>query len=436
VKANDENNKQNQESSNSNHRFTNHKESVKFVVNSNHSSIIANEILQFEDDHRSTFNIQERFVSFIGKSIDGNRSHQRDVSALLWKNNLYAQLLNNAILESINQFDFQSKIRAIREQGTTRLNVVAKHVIRFPSSENRKTRPQVQFDAIIFLGGIDNSVEAEGNDRTAIAWTGNQLDLVSQLSALSKPLVVVQFGGGQVDDAALKNNSAVNSILWAGYPGQSGGTAILDVLKGKVSPAGRLVTTQYPADYVNEVPMTDMSLRVSSSNPGRTYKWYSGVPTFEFGTGLSFTSFALNFAPGTTTTYSIQSLVANGKSAAHLDLAAFDTFSVSVHNSGKVASDFVSLLFVKTTNAGPAPFPNKVLVSYARTKGIAPGQSVTARLAVTLGSIARVGTDGSAWLYPGDYSLLLDVPTAVTHNFRLTGSAAQITHFPVDTESS
>ncbi|KAJ7644322.1 glycoside hydrolase family 3 protein [Roridomyces roridus] len=291
-------------------------------------------------------------------------------------------------------------------------------------------------DAIIFLGGIDNSVEAEGNDRTAIAWTGNQLDLVSQLSALSKPLVVVQFGGGQVDDAALKNNSAVNSILWAGYPGQSGGTAILDVLKGKVSPAGRLVTTQYPADYVNEVPMTDMSLRVSSSNPGRTYKWYSGVPTFEFGTGLSFTSFALNFAPGTTTTYSIQSLVANGKSAAHLDLAAFDTFSVSVHNSGKVASDFVSLLFVKTTNAGPAPFPNKVLVSYARTKGIAPGQSVTARLAVTLGSIARVGTDGSAWLYPGDYSLLLDVPTAVTHNFRLTGSAAQITHFPVDTESS
>ncbi|KAK7048179.1 glycoside hydrolase superfamily [Favolaschia claudopus] len=284
-------------------------------------------------------------------------------------------------------------------------------------------------DAVVFAGGIDNSIEAEGRDRDTIVWPGNQLDLISQLAAVGKPLVVLQFGGGQVDDAALKSNPNVSAILHGGYPGQQGGTAVMDVLSGKVSPAGRLPVTQYPASYVDAVPMTDMSLASSSSNPGRTYKWYTGTPTYEFGTGLSFTTFNLALQ-GAKTSYSIQSLVSVGRAAGGpLDLAPFDTFNVAVHNTGKVASDFVVLGFVKTT-AGPAPFPNKELVSYSRVKSVGAGQTVSAKLAVTLGSIARVGEDGSATLYPGEYTLLLDVPTGLTHSFRLTGTQEQITHWP------
>lgn len=74
-------------------------------------------------------------------------------------------------------------------------------------------------DVVIYAGGIDVSIEAEGMDRTSIVWPGNQLDLVQQLSELGKPLVVVQFGGGQIDDTALLNNSNVNSLVWGGYPG-------------------------------------------------------------------------------------------------------------------------------------------------------------------------------------------------------------------------
>ncbi|KAJ7175430.1 beta-xylosidase [Mycena filopes] len=284
-------------------------------------------------------------------------------------------------------------------------------------------------DAIVYAGGIDETIEAEGMDRNTIVWPGNQLALIGELAALGKPLIVLQFGGGQVDDAALKANSTVNAILWGGYPGQSGGTAVIDILTGKVSPAGRLPITQYPANYVDQVPMTDMTMRPSSTNPGRTYKWYTGTPTYEFGTGLSFTKFSLAFAGHPKTSYNIQSLVAAGKSAAHLDLAPFDTFSVSVHNTGAVTSDFVSLLFVNTT-AGPGPFPRKELVSYVRSKGVRAGQTVTAQLKVALGAIARVGADGTASLYPGDYTLLLDVPTAVSLHFSLTGTQAQITTWP------
>ncbi|KAJ7729691.1 glycoside hydrolase family 3 protein [Mycena maculata] len=290
-------------------------------------------------------------------------------------------------------------------------------------------------DAIIYAGGIDDSIEAEAMDRDTIVWPGNQLALIGELAALRKPLVVLQFGGGQVDDVELKNNSTVNALVWGGYPGQSGGTAIMDILTGKVSPAGRLPITQYPANYVNEVPMTNMSLRPGTDNPGRTYKWFTGTPTYQFGEGLSFTTFGLSFSGTPKASYNIQALVSAGASSAHLDLAAFETFSVSVHNTGKVASDFVTLLFVKTT-AGPPPFPNKQLVSYTRTKGIGAGQSATASLPVTLGNIARIDDEGNAWLYPGEYSLLVDVPTAITHDFSLTGTAAQITHWPADTSSS
>ena len=64
-------------------------------------------------------------------------------------------------------------------------------------------------DVIVFTGGLDESVEAEGLDRLTVAWPGNQLDLVAELAGVGKPLVVVQFGGGQVDDSALKANPGV-----------------------------------------------------------------------------------------------------------------------------------------------------------------------------------------------------------------------------------
>ncbi|KNZ75698.1 putative exo-1,4-beta-xylosidase bxlB, partial [Termitomyces sp. J132] len=67
-------------------------------------------------------------------------------------------------------------------------------------------------DAVIFAGGIDGTVENEGQDRTTIVWPGVQLDLIAALEAVGKPLVVLQFGGGQVDDSALKNNQT-SSIL-------------------------------------------------------------------------------------------------------------------------------------------------------------------------------------------------------------------------------
>lgn len=65
-------------------------------------------------------------------------------------------------------------------------------------------------DVIIFAGGVDNTIERESRDRLTVAWTGNQLELMKQLASLGKPVIVVQFGGGQVDDTDLLANDAVS----------------------------------------------------------------------------------------------------------------------------------------------------------------------------------------------------------------------------------
>ncbi len=105
-----------------------------------------------------------------------------------------------------------------------------------------------QADVIIYVGGIDNEIESEGHDRVSLEWTGAQLDMIEKLSSFGKPMVVVQMGGGQLDSSPIASNPNIGALLWAGYPGQDGGTAIFDIITGKSAPAGRLPVTQYPAD--------------------------------------------------------------------------------------------------------------------------------------------------------------------------------------------
>lgn len=64
-------------------------------------------------------------------------------------------------------------------------------------------------DVVVYVGGVDQTVEAEGLDRTSITWPGVQLDLIKALAAVGKPFIVVQFGAGQVDDTELKASKGV-----------------------------------------------------------------------------------------------------------------------------------------------------------------------------------------------------------------------------------
>ena len=288
-------------------------------------------------------------------------------------------------------------------------------------------------DIIIFISGITNDIESEEKDRVSISWTGPQLDMIGQLAGLGKPMVVVQMGGGQLDSSPIVANPNISALLWGGYPGQDGGVAIMDIITGKVAPAGRLPLTQYPSSYAQEVPMTDMSLRPGPTSPGRTYKWYNGTAVFEFGSGLHYTNFSASISTVLETSYDIHTLMKACKRSneMYLDLCTFtgSPIKVEITNTGSTTSDYVTLGYIAGSH-GPAPHPKKSLVAYQRLSSIAPLSSSTALLNLTLGSLARVDEKGNKVLYPGEYRLLIDNGPSTEVVFNLTGEQAVVDEWP------
>lgn len=293
-------------------------------------------------------------------------------------------------------------------------------------------------DQVIFLGGIDNTVEEEGHDRVNITWPEPQLEVLRALAALGKPVTVVQFGGGQLDGTELLEEDAINAILWSGYPGQSGGKAVLDILYGDAAPAGRLPITQYPGSYADLVPPTDMTLRPgqNGTNPGRTHMWYSGEAPVRFGHGLHYTEFEVtaearwqgDFKCSKGNTDKVESLVDSKPWMEVLHLPVL-TVSVEVENVGTVGSDYVVLLFLRS-DAGPEPRPKQILAGYTRVKDIEAGESKTADITVNLDRFLRVDEGGNHVLYPGNFELFIDLDEKAVLEIEWSGDSVIVEDFP------
>jgi len=271
-------------------------------------------------------------------------------------------------------------------------------------------------DFTVYVGGIDEGVEGEGNDRSTIVLPGVQLDLLKQLEKVGKPLIIVLWGGGGTDVTYLRDSPLINAIIWHGYPSQSGGQAMVEAIFGVFSPAGKLPVTWYPADYIN-VPMTDQSMRASGSNPGRTYKFYTGTPVYAFGSGITYSSFSYQTVQQLMKSqYHIQNLITNARTDDKLQDV---TWTVNVTNTGKVQSDVVVLAFVASNGTiGNITPPNKELFDFARVRMLAPGSSEVLILGVSYRVLAQIDEDGHSWLIPGDYRLTLnnevDAETTIT----------------------
>ncbi|KAJ4874268.1 putative beta-D-xylosidase 7 [Raphanus sativus] len=151
-------------------------------------------------------------------------------------------------------------------------------------------------ERVVLVMGLDQTQEKEDFDRVDLSLPGKQRELIiSVAKAAKRPVVLVLICGGPVDVSFAKDNDNIGSIVWAGYPGEAGGVALAEILFGDHNPGGRLPVTWYPQSFVN-VKMTDMRMRSSSSGyPGRTYRFYKGPKVFEFGHGLSYTTYSYQF---------------------------------------------------------------------------------------------------------------------------------------------
>lgn len=231
-----------------------------------------------------------------------------------------------------------------------------------------------QADVVIMCMGITPRMEGEemdvmidgfrGGDRTRIDLPEVQQELIREVQALGKPVVLVLLNGSAL--AVNWENDHVPAIVEAWYPGQAAGQAIADVLFGDYNPAGRLPVTFYKS-VADLPPFTEYAI----SN--QTYRYYKGEPLYPFGFGLSYTTFAYSEA-----------------AAKKTDAGDSIRVSARIQNTGTYAGDEVVQVYAALRGTGNAKVPLRSLVAYQRLH-LQPGESQAVAFTV---AVPRPHADG------------------------------------------
>lgn len=241
-------------------------------------------------------------------------------------------------------------------------------------------------DAVILCMGISPLLEGEemkvkvdgfsGGDRVNTKLPKTQADLIKKIQALGKPTILVLLNGSAL--SINWENENVPAILEAWYPGQAGGTAIADVIFGDYNPAGRLPVTFYKD--INDIPeFSDYDMR------GKTYRYFKGDPLYEFGYGLSYTSFKYS----------------NLKMPETIESGKDFTVEVDVENSGDLKGEEVIQLYIQNPNADEFN-PHKSLASFERVS-FNSGEKTTLKFKIKNDQLAVINNEGKKIIKPGSY---------------------------------
>lgn len=162
-------------------------------------------------------------------------------------------------------------------------------------SHRRALQEAAQADVTLVFAGLPDRIESEGYDRRDLRLPPEQEQLIEEIAALGRPLIVVVTAGSAIDMSSW--HDSVDAILWAWLPGQAGAGAIVDILLGEVSPSGRLSET---------FPMRLSDTPAFANYPGERgevrygegtligYRWYDAHDLdvrYPFGHGLGYSRF-------------------------------------------------------------------------------------------------------------------------------------------------
>lgn len=241
-------------------------------------------------------------------------------------------------------------------------------------------------DIVVLVAGLNLTEESEDRDRVSLLLPGKQMDLINSVASVTKkPIVLVLLGGGPVDVSFAKHNPQIGSILWMGYPGETGGQVLPEIIFGKYNPGAKLPLTWYPESFT-AVPMTDMNMRSDPSRgyPGRTYRFYTGPVVYSFGYGLSYSTYSYSIlqAPKKISlSHSSNPVIISRKPAYSRmdgldfvkteDVTSCESLKFSVHiavsNEGDMDGSHAVLLFARSKSGVPVPgFPTKQLIGFDR----------------------------------------------------------------------
>lgn len=226
----------------------------------------------------------------------------------------------------------------------------------------------------------------------------NEIDLLTAVTDGTFKRVVVVFNTPSSFEATFLKDSAyaafadkIDAAVWIGFTGSNGITALGEILNGDVNPSGRLVDTwaadftknpsfvnfgtgclpdttdkydggmYYSVDYEEGIYVGYRYYETRGETDGED--WYNANVVYPFGYGLSYTTF---------------DWTVGDVSASEIELGTTITVPVTVKNTGSVAGKEVVQLYASAPyTLGGIEKAHKVLVGFAKTKLLQPGESET-----------------------------------------------------------
>ena len=251
------------------------------------------------------------------------------------------------------------------------------------------------FDLPRYQGDSEGAVSADSH---YLELDQNEIDLLTAVTDGTFKRVVVVFNTPSSFEATFLKDSAyaafadkIDAAVWIGFTGSNGITALGEILNGDVNPSGRLVDTwaadftknpsfvnfgtgclpdttdkydggmYYSVDYEEGIYVGYRYYETRGETDGED--WYNANVVYPFGYGLSYTTFDWTVGEA---------------SASEIELGTTITVPVTVKNTGSAAGkDVVQLYASAPYTLGGIEKAHKVLVGFAKTKLLQPGESET-----------------------------------------------------------
>jgi beta-glucosidase len=244
-------------------------------------------------------------------------------------------------------------------------------------------------DAVLIFAGLDHGTETEARDRVDMKLPPAQEVLLQALAGVNPRTAVILINGSPVEVGAWINE--VPAVLEAWYPGMEGGSAIADVVFGKVNPSGKLpfswpkTLTDSPS---HKLGREDADFVHYDEGVLLGYRYFDtkGVePQFPFGHGLSYADFE----------YGDLQVAPDGDKV---------NVSFKVTNRGKVPGAEVAQLYVGPPEDA-ADRPAQELKGFRKVL-LQPGETATVEMELGADAFATFDAKQEKWVVPaGDYTI-------------------------------
>lgn len=215
-------------------------------------------------------------------------------------------------------------------------------------------------DAAVVVVGEAMNMISEGGSRSTLDLPGRQQELLDAVVATGKPVIVVLMSARPLN---LRDSKAA-AILDVWYPGSEGGAAVANLLFGNAAPGGKL-----PFSWIRSAahaPNYYAQLISHKPDPVNGRYWNeSSAPTYPFGFGLSYTTFAYT------------NLQVGGAS---VSVGQPVTVSVDLRNTGSRTGDEVAQLYIHQRR-GTSARPVRELKGFQRVT-LKPGETRTLRFSL------------------------------------------------------